>query len=406
MTAPETPGSFTTLAPKPEPSQGASQNPPPKTRKRHILLWILIFAALAGGAWAVLKPSEGAKLAATARHGGGHEGPVSIVAAAAEKGDSDVILNALGTVTPLATVTVRTQINGQLTEVGFEEGKTVKQGDFLAQIDPRPYENALHQAEGQLTKDQALLKDAETDLARYQKLVAQDSLAKQQLDTQASLVDQYKGAIETDQAAIDAAKLNLTYCHIISPITGLVGLRQVDAGNYVQTSDANGLVTLTQMQPISVLFTLPEDDVPTLLRRMKEDGPVAVDVYDRAQNVKLASGTLAALNNQIDDTTGTLKLRALFANEDGALFPNQFVNVRLLVRTLKDATLVPSAAVQRGVPGIFVYLVNDNKTVSVRTIKIGSDNGQKTVVTDGLAPGDRVAIDGMDKLHDGATITE
>src|SRR5262245_28364624 len=270
-------------------------------------------------------------------------GPVAVTSAAASKGDIEVTLSALGTVMPLATVTVRTQISGQLTEIAFQEGQMLHQGDFLAQIDPRPYQLVLDQTEGQLQKDQALAKEAEINLARYRKLVAQDSIAKQQLDTQESLSRQYQAAIAVDQAAVDAAKLNLAYCHITAPISGRVGLRQVDAGNYVQTGDANGIVVITQLQPISVLFSLPEDDVPQLTKRLRAGAVLAVTAYDRTETTALATGRLTTLDNEIDPSTGTVKLKAEFPNVDENLFPNQFVNVKLLVEVLHDATVVPTA---------------------------------------------------------------
>lgn len=327
------------------------------------------------------------------------------MAVTARKGDINVTLNALGTVTPMAAVTVRTQINGQLMQVGFQEGQVVHEGDFLAEIDPRPYTIALAQAEGQLIRDQALLKDAEVNLARYKKLVAQDSLAKQQLDTQESLVQQYKGAVQSDQAQIDAAKLNLTYCRITAPVSGRVGLRQVDPGNYVKTSDTDGLVTITQLQPITVLFSLPEDNLPAIMQRLKEGATLEVLAYDRTQSTKLATGKLVSVDNQIDTSTGTIKLRAQFDNEDSGLFPNQFVNVRLLVNTLRDVTVIPTAAIQRGTPGTFVYRINEGNAVVIQKVKLGPAEGDNIIITEGLAPSDRVVIDGADKLREGAKVS-
>jgi len=340
-------------------------------------------------------------------HGGhqGRNGPVPAVLATAEKGDVDIAQQALGTVTPLANITVRTQINGQLIQVAFQEGQMVRQGDFLAEIDPRPYQLTLEQARGALQHDEALLKDAQLDLARYRKLVAEDSIAKQQLDTQESLVAQYEGNVQTDQAQINTAKLNLTYCHIVAPVSGRVGLRQVDQGNYVQVSDANGLVTITQLQPITVIFTLPEDNLPAVMKRLASGAELQATAFDRTQSVKLAVGKLESVDNQIDTTTGTIKMRARFDNQDNILFPNQFVNIVLLVDTLHDATIVPSAAIQRGAPGTFVYLVKDDNTVSVKPVKLGPSQGDNVAITDGLSPGDKVVIDGADKLRDGAKIT-
>jgi multidrug efflux system membrane fusion protein len=329
--------------------------------------------------------------------------PQSVGAATIATGDIRVILSQLGTVTPLATVTVKTQINGQLSQIAFTEGQLVKQGDFLVQIDPRPYQVALEQAEGTLAHDQALLKNAQLDLARYKKLVAQDSLASQTLDTQASLVRQYEGTIKTDQGAVDSAKLNLVYCHIVSPVTGRVGLRQVDQGNYVQTSDANGLVVVTQLQPISVIFTLPEDALPQVIAAMRA-GQLAVTAFDRANTKQLATGVLQTLDNQVDTTTGTVKARALFPNDDESLFPNQFVNANLLVQTLHDVVRVQSAAIQRGAPGTFVYVIGADNKVSVRPIKLGPTDGDLSQVTDGLKAGERVVIDGADRLKDGQSV--
>ena len=330
---------------------------------------------------------------------------VSVVTAAVQQGDLPVTLNALGTVTPLATVTVKTQISGRLVQIGFQEGQIVKAGDFIALVDPRPYEIALEQAQGQLVRDTALLHDAQIDLARYRTLMAQDSIPQQQLDTQEYLVRQYEGTVKTDEAMVRNAQLNLDYCHIVSPVTGRVGLRQVDQGNYVQTSDPNGLVVITQLQPISVIFTLPEDNVPAIMKRLGAGATLSVTAYDRALTTQLATGKLLTVDNQIDTTTGTVKLRAQFDNRDYGLFPNQFVTALLLVDTLKAATLVPSAAVQRGAPGTFVYVVNGERVVALRPVKLGPTDGQNVAVMSGLSTGEQVVIDGADKLRDGAKVT-
>jgi multidrug efflux system membrane fusion protein len=328
--------------------------------------------------------------------------PVSI--ATVQKGDIDVARRALGTVTPLANVTVRTQINGLLQEIAFKEGQIVQKGDFLAQIDPRPYQNALEQATGALQKDQALLKDAQLNLERFQKLLAKDSISKQQVDTQAALVDQNAGNVLADKGQIDAAQLNLTYAHITAPITGRIGLRQVDAGNYAQTSDANGIVTITQLQPITVIFTLPEDDVPVVMKLFNSGAELAATAYDRTLITKLATGRLTSTDNQIDPATGTVKLRAEFDNLDNNLFPNQFVNIELKISTQHDATLAPSSSIQRGSQGTFVYKLKDDDTVTVQPVKLGVTQNDVVAVSEGLAEGDKVVTQGVDKLRDGAHV--
>ena len=324
--------------------------------------------------------------------------------AVAAKGDIPLTVDALGVVTSLATVTVRTQIAGNLQQVGFTEGQIVKAGDFLAQIDPRPYEATLAQAQGQLAKDTALHAQAEADLARYQTLSKQNSIALQQVEDQSFLVAQDQAAMASDQAQIDAANLNIAYCRIVAPIGGRVGLRQVDQGNYVQVTDPNGIVVITQIQPISVIFAVPEDNLPQIAARLKGGATLPVTAFDRANVKSLATGTLTTFDNQIDTTTGTFKLRAGFANENDALFPNQFVNARLLVDTLSGAVVVPNAAVQLGPNGNFVYVVKDDDTVTVRNIKIGPADADRTSVSSGLAVGEKVVIDGADRLREGAKV--
>jgi membrane fusion protein, multidrug efflux system len=329
----------------------------------------------------------------------------SVGAATVGPGNIRVIVNALGTVTPLATVTVQTQISGQLTEVAFTEGQLVNKGDFLAQVDARPYEIAKAQAEGQLAHDQGLLAQAQTDLKRYQILVAQNSIARQQAEDQAFLVQQDEGTVKVDQAQVDAQALNIAYCHIVSPVTGRIGLRLVDPGNYVQTSSASSIAVVTQLQPITVIFSVAEDYLPDIMPQFTAGTALQVTAFDRANIKQLATGKVSAIDSQIDTTTGMVKLRAQFDNADGALFPNQFVNMQLLLRTLTDVVTVPTVAIQRGSPngqqGSYVYVVNADDTVSVRPIAIGPTDGSMTAVNSGLAAGDHVVIDGADRLREG-----
>lgn len=332
-------------------------------------------------------------------------GSQSVGIATAAAGNIRVVVNALGTVTPLATVTVQTQISGQLTAVGFTEGQMVQKGDFLAQIDARPYEILKAQAEGQLAHDQGLLNQAQIDLKRYQTLVEQNSIARQQAEDQVYIVQQYEGSVKLDQAQIDAQTLNIAYCHIVSPITGRVGLRLVDPGNYVQATSTSGIAVLTELQPITVIFSIPEDDLPPVLEQFSAKTPLQVTAFDRANVKQLGVGHVSAIDNQIDTTTGTVRIRAQFDNTDNALFPNQFVNTELLVKTLQNVVTIPTAAIQRGSPngqpGSYVYVLNADDTVSVRTITIGPTDGSMTAVDSGLAVGDRVVVDGADRLRGG-----
>lgn len=371
-------------------------------RLRTLLGLGLGLAIVAGAGWYMAQPGTAPATRPAGRFGPGAGTPVGLATAA--KGEIPVVIRALGTVTPLQTVNVKTQITGQLVEVHFKEGQLVKQGDLLAVVDPRPYDVALQQTEGQLQKDEALLKNAQADLERYKKLVAQDSIARQQYDTQVALVRQYEAALVIDKALVDAAKLNVTYTKIVAPLTGKIGLRMVDKGNFVTMGDATGICVIIQVQPISVIFTIPEDALPAVRSRLKSGAKLEVRVLDRAQKNELAVGRLDTTDNVIDTTTGTVKLRAIFDNDDESLFPNQFVNVRLLVDTVKDATIVPVAAVQRGQPGTFVYLVKADDTVEIRVVELGVSDGEKVAILKGLQIGDEVVVDGVDRLRDGAKI--
>ncbi len=331
-------------------------------------------------------------------------GPTPVVALPATQGDIDIIVNGLGTVTPLRTVTVRTRVDGELVRVLFQEGQLVKEGDLLAEIDPRAFQVQLAQAEGQLARDRALLENAKLDLERYRTLFKQDSIARQQVDTQASLVRQYEGAVAVDRSQIDNAKLQLAYSRISAPISGRIGLRLVDPGNIVRSGDQNGIVVITQLQPVNVLYTVPQDLLPQVMKRLQSGDAIAVEAWDRDQKAKLAEGTLASADNQVDPQTGTVKLKAEFPNEDKGLFPNQFVNVRMKLDTLHDAVIVPSAAVQRGAQGMFVYVVRPDNTVALRNVKLGPLDGQRQAIADGLAAGEVVVTDGTDRLRPGAQV--
>jgi multidrug efflux system membrane fusion protein len=339
---------------------------------------------------------------------GGQNGPVAVAVATVTPGDIQIRIPALGTVTTLANVTVRTQISGTLQKILFTEGQLVHSGDVLAQIDPRPYEAALQTAQGNLRRDQSLLANARLDLKRYEGLVKEDSIAAQQLDTQRALVDQYTGSIESDEGQVNTAKVNLAYTRIVSPVAGRVGIRQVDQGNYVTPGDTNGIVMVNQVQPISVIFSVPEDNVAALLKKTRQGSALKVEAYDRADAVKLADGKLSTIDNAIDTTTGTVKLRAQFENADGALFPNQFVNVSLLLDLLQNQLIMPNSAVRRGAPNgvasTFVYLVNADRTVAVRPVRLGAVDGERVAVASGVAAGDVVVTEGGDRLRDGATV--
>ena len=350
--------------------------------------------------WAV-RPGE-----QTSRNGrAAFGGPMPVGVATVGRGDIAVTLNALGTVTPLATVTVRPQVSGQVLSFAFQEGQMVKAGDVLVQIDPRPFRAAYNQAVGTLERDKATLENAKLDLGRDTALYAQKAVSQQVLATQQALVRSTAATVKADAAAVEAARINLDYTRITSPVAGRVGLRQVDVGNLVQAGQTNGVVVVTELQPISVLFALPEDDIDTVMNRVHAGATLSVAAYDRGQTVKLATGTLATVDNQIDPTTGTVKMRAMFDNTDNALFPNQFVNVRLLVSTLHGQTWVPASAIERGAQGAFVYVVQTDRTVAMRSVTLGPQDGDRIAITKGLNAGETVVTDGADRLRDGAEVT-
>jgi multidrug efflux system membrane fusion protein len=388
----------------PGPLQRAEQPTHSRESLRRWWVWLLLLCLLAAGAYIFLiNPGKTQQLAAK-------QGPtaaarsVPVVAVPAKTGDIGIYLTGLGSVTPLNTVTVKSRIDGQLMKVLFREGQMVKQGDLLAEIDPRPYQVQLTQAEGQMAHDQALFKNAQVDLKRYRKLFAEDSIAEQQLSTQEALVRQYDGSIKADQGQIDNARLQLLYCRITAPIGGRVGLRQVDPGNMVHASDQNGLVVITQLQPITVVFTIPEDNLPPVLKKLQAGDRLTVEAYDREQKIRLATGYLLTVDNQIDLSTGTIRLKAVFPNDDSSLFPNQFVNVRLLLDVQRGATIVPVSAIQQGTQGAFVYVVQADHTVALRQVKVGPTQGGDVSIDTGITPGELVVVDGVDKLREGSKV--
>jgi len=385
--------------PAPPESAPRGKSRSPRRYARWLLLPIILLIAAA--VYYLWPRNTGAKPDAQSQKG---PAPTPVVAAKASKGDIGVYFTGLGAVTPLYTVNVKSRVDGQLMRVNYNESDMVHEGELLVEIDQRPYEVQLMQAEGQLAKDQAALENAKTDLARYETLVTHNAIAEQQLATQKATVQQDEGAVKVDQGQIENAKLNLVYCRITAPITGRVGLRLVDPGNMVHASDANGLVVITQVQPISAIFTVAEDQLPPILKKFRAGQKLEVDAYDRAMTAKIATGKLETIDNQIDQTTGTLKLRANFDNNDSALFPNQFVNVRLLVEEKRGVTLVPSAVIQRDSQQTYVYLVKPDSTVTVRQVKLGTTEGDQSEITDGLSPGDEIVMTGVDRLQEGSKV--
>jgi membrane fusion protein, multidrug efflux system len=379
---------------------GIEQPEPAKrpTRRRFALFIVLLVAAIIGfGAWRYLWP-HGALEKRTPQD------VQSVGAAKVETGEINETIAGLGTVTPLATITVQTQNNGQLMDVGFQEGRLVHKGDFLAQIDPRPYQAALDLAQGQLAHDTGLLEQAQSDLTRFETLGRQDSIAMQQVADQKFLVQQDKGLVQEDQANIETAKLNLAYCHIVAPVTGRVGLRLVDPGNYIQTSNTTGLVVLAEVEPISVIFVIPEDMIQDVWDEVRAGQKLAVAAYNRSDDKLIATGTLESVDNLIDTTTGTVKLRASFPNTDEKLFPNQFVNARLLVRTIDNAALAPVVAIQHGAPGTFVFTIKPDNSIGVQKVQTGVTDGDRVQIVSGLKEGDTVVVDGADRLREGSKV--
>ena len=411
---PTTVENMTPIAPTlPAPATPGRQRPPgapPPKRRRSTWIWILLLVLLGAAAYyfwskhTTAPASESSGTASGRRGQGSANATAPVDAAKAVKGNIGVYVTGLGAVTPIYTVTVKTQVNGQLMQVLYKEGDMVKKGDTLAEIDPRPYQAQLTQYEGQLIRDQATLDNARIDQARYETLIKSNAIPEQQLATQIATVKSDEGIVKNDQGLIEAVKVNLIYCHITAPITGRIGLRLVDPGNIVQTTDTTGLLVITQLQPISVIFTIAEDQLPTIYAKQRAGQTLPVDAFDREMKTKLASGTLTTIDNEIDQTTGTVKLRATFDNSHNELFPNQFVNARLLQQEKRGVILVPSAAVQRNSSNTYVYVVKPDSTVTVRQVKTGTSDDNNTEITSGVEEGDVVVLTGVDKLQEGSKV--
>jgi len=391
---------------RPTESSSVTGKPNPPAGRRRRWPWLLGLAAIVFAVsffWMRTVAAQSTKSRATA----GREAAaraVPVTGAVARIADLGVYLSGLGSVTPVKTVTVHTRVDGQLVNVAYKEGQLVREGDLLAEIDPRPFQVQLHQAEGQMARDVAQLQNARIDLERFRTLWAQDSIAKQQLDTQEFLIRQLEGTIKNDQGQIDSAKLNLIYCQITAPISGRVGLRLVDPGNIVHAADTNGLVVITQLQPITVIFPIPEDSLPQVLAGLKSGAHLRVEAYDRDLTHRLAVGSLLTVDNQIDPTTGTVKLRATFPNEGNELFPNQFVNARLLVDVRRGVIVVPAPAIQRGPQGTFVYVVKPDRTATIRPVTVGEIQEAEASIRTGLSAGEIVVVDGAERLREGVRV--
>ncbi len=404
----KTPG---TLEPKEIRSQPqpAEHFPEEGTKRRWWWVWLLVLALLGGGFYFFRPKNSDPKASSTPSGGAGGRtrgsAATPVVAARARKGDIGVFITGLGAVIPIYTVTVKSRVDGELMRVLYKEGDPVHRGDLLVEIDSRPYEVQLEQAQGQLIKDQAALDNARIDLARYQTLLMQNAIPEQQVATQKTTVAQFEGAVKTDRGQLDSAKLNIIYCHINAPISGRIGLRLVDPGNIIHASDASGLLVITQIQPISVIFTIAEDQLPAVLQKVRGGQRLKVAAYNRDMKTKIAEGSLTTVDNQIDQSTGTVRLRATFDNRDNALFPNQFVNARLLVEEKRAVTLVPTAAVQRNTQMTYVYVVKPDSTVTVRQVSLGTTEGDQSEITSGLSPGDVAVMTGVDKLQEGSKVS-